>query len=270
MRSIREKTIQFFKKYGKSLHYLKLPPSGLDESLLRLVRKECPQAYSVFFRSLVRSLMCHGPHRCPANGDWMVALGASLVSLTISKWLWTNEPIRETLFRIGQACRNLTTCRLIACKVSLDAFHALFEVPKPILRRFDAIVSERDSSTPTNIFQVLAEKVSSIKELIYTGQEPPVKLLASFVAANKQLRKVRLSLPVNDVCQCRLNGDCTTDGHREDWYPFVSPFWQSPSLLELDCYCRKPTRRYYAVRDEICLPARTKRISVSMRGYQYW
>lgn len=259
--SNRENAVQFFKECGSRLRFLKLSPSGLDNELVRQLRTACPNSeFCVFNARAPFSLPC----------DDLVVLGEALANLSISWPLWKNSTVIEALGRVGDVCPNLQHCHVNTVHPHMDAFRALFDVPKPKLSQVVVRVSDEVSSTPANIFRILAESVSSIEEFTYAGHSPPANLLAPFVAANRLLRKVKLTLPVDDACQCNHPGEWEVDEHRVDWRPFVTPFFHSESLLELDCSFRKPAGKHFAVRYEICFPARPKGISVSICNYQYW
>lgn len=75
----------------------------------------------------------------------------------------------ESLPRTANACPNIQSCTIIG-DISLGYIRALFVVPKPELKKLVRFVGE------ANVFQVLAEEVSTLEDFVYSGSLPDIPL----------------------------------------------------------------------------------------------
>lgn len=207
-------------------------------------------------------------HGVGVNADCVVALGSTASHLIIPKDFYEDKdaPVVENLDRISRACPNLKSCDCRSDIISLDALRALFLEPKPRLVRFN-LNTWWTATSPANVFQVLAEKVSSLEEFEYCGPAPPVELVESFVAANKSLRSVCFQVATRYSCTC-YQSDTVRRSGLVDWRKIVHIFLGCKYLSLLNVGCTVGDD-YDAERATMCLPGRVRGITMSVCGYTY-
>lgn len=101
---------------------------------------------------------------------------------------------------MGESATQLTFSRLavendanIAIVVPKSALQALLATPKPLLRRLT--VENTAEIGAESVFEVLMGQIDTLETLSCDGSCPPLEMLQNFVAANPQLRYVRLQMP---------------------------------------------------------------------------
>lgn len=108
--------------------------------------------------------------------------------------------IINNLDRIGNACQNLKHNVCCTDNMPLSAFREFLETPKPKLLKM-CLFTFGDVGTQVmdDIFEVLAEKVSTLENFEYGGPVPP------FVAANPNLKTASITLKFSggSICPCR-------------------------------------------------------------------
>lgn len=242
-----EPIVELCLQYGADLQVLKLNQTRFQAEHLREIYKACTNLRVEGVSGVEKYL----------EADDIVAAGASVSDLFIHKAFDI-----ENIPCIGKACPNLENCK-ISSDIPVASLQALFAVPKPMLVRLD--LCSRDSS----VFEVLANKVSSLEHLEYDGPLPHVLSLSKFVSSNRSLKTVLLKVDTYLACPCQDPEGRNAAADGLDWGPIVNAFFQSPGLEEIDCSCRLPSAANRPELANLSVRARRRGISVVICNYLY-
>lgn len=197
------------------------------------------------------------------------AMGASAVHLRID-----NDAVGN-LKKIGDSCPNIRSCEFRLDAGTSKDFLSFFETEKLQLEHVSVFVLSKNEPTSNDILLALAEKVSGLQELSYSGPLPPVDAWEQLARANPRLRTVRLNVPFAPPC-LRMHD---LDRHcRVDWKPYVSPLLAHAAMEEIDFSCAPAHSSSVGPKTEgifaqkcvdTCLSARSKLITITLCGYQY-
>lgn len=170
-------------RYGSQLELLKLRGWGPGPAALRRIVRACPS---------VEIEITH------ATDDELLAMGKTIRRMRLLEY--QNEPRAR---RIGDACRNLGSLRLLCSWPRRPHFQALLDTPKPLL---DLTVSGIEGGAAEALVGALAAKVSTLERFSYSGAFPGrgSAVLQRFAAGNQSLRNV--DMRADNACPCCPEG----------------------------------------------------------------
>lgn len=113
----------------------------------------------------------------------------------------TNEVI-ASLDSIGKACPNVERMTCIPESIPPSGSRVWFETPKPKLVKLSVIASYATTLVVDNMFEVLAEKVSTLQHFHYKGPSPSDGCWRSLVPANQSMKAVTLELSYESGRSC--------------------------------------------------------------------
>lgn len=198
--------------------------------------------------------------------DVMEAMGPQVATFELTPFVKRDVPLQEVCERVGNACEELKTVRLIREGISASGFRSLFVSPKPKLVSLVADLYGDSSATPASLFQVLAENVSTLECLDYTGPLPRTDVFPAFVASNKRLKTVSVKERMADLCGCYYE---EADESVTDWGEIVRALLGSGSVEEIRCGCGRGSGRMFEGRRDAVVRAKNKRVAVAICGHQY-
>lgn len=264
-----DRLVDLCSKFGSSLSYLNLLQApGLKADHFHRLREMCPNAQIDlrYFEGHARDIVNN-----------LVAIGEAAIGLRIY------EPyIVENLDLIGNACPNLQDIALCTDDMPVSGLRALFQTPKPKLVKLNIFPSEHVQQTQVvdSIFEVLAEKVSTLKEFFYEGPVPTLRVLAPFAAANSNMKTVSIAFdfPDGSVCPCRsieildVSGTSSIQSGTRIWKAVTAAFLQIKGLEFLTSRCVGDNYQHEKVPcfANMCTPARLGSTSVRMCYYQFF
>lgn len=211
----------------------------------------------------------------------MVALGEAASSLSVVD----DDDLIENLDRIGSACLNLRAVSYVADEVLVPGFRALFEGLKRKLLKFHALFpGDASNEGVDNLFKVLAEKVSTLEHFDYSGPVPALHVLPPFVAANPNLKKVKLNLDFQNgyafgecACPCwpaevlEDVAESFIESGKPIWRSIMSSFLKTKGLVRLDFSCDWAiSRTKNSDMADLCIPARFGSASVRVCNFEYF
>lgn len=254
-------------QYGHQLEFVHIPYTDLSPPSLSRIVAACP---NIEIDTTGRDVAMNS----------MLAMGKTARNLVVDCNRFQSFAEETDLRRVGEVCSNLRVLNVKISEISGPEFRALLETPKPRLVHIG--LYGRGAARTGVVLQALIEKVDSLQSISYEGYMcPPVTILESLVAANPNLREVKM----------RSYGTCECDP-RPDSAPQINPLLgtvvvkteelglyrpqivralvKSPNLRSLDFSCSwNLCGKRVAGIAEASMPGRLGHVAVSVCGLQY-